>query len=298
MTSVEWHPRAWGEGQGCIAGAAKRFCAIEKALGEGDDLRADVVHNQPRREDRTPLLRSLRFWLALCAAMLIIGGSLLVAAHRADEVAEQYAFNNAADTFADTLGFELEDSNRGDEPEDGTTQRRLAVAAFVLAAFAGAGVVVVTRPSSSKVTTATSGNAAQERAQSEDSPETHVVARRPCPECGEMIAVSARLCRYCRSSVTALVPMTDNADKGAEVHPATVAAPEAETTATGNQMPSSTPPHDPQSGPVGFSDPLDRAVVAVERSQAAPPGGIPPLLFVVLAVAAILSVVGLGSLVF
>lgn len=245
------------------------------------------------------MLRSLRFWLALCAAMLIVGGSLLVAAHRADEIAQQYAFNNSVDTLSEVAGVELdEDYPRTDAPADGSTQRRLAVAAFVLAAIAGAGVVVVTRPSTSKVATTTSGNAAQERAQSEDLPETLVVARRPCPECGEMIAVSARLCRYCRSSVTALVPVTDNADKGAEVHPAAVAAPEAETTAKGNQMPSSTPPHDPQSGPVGFSDPLDRAVVAVKRSPVAPPGGIPPLLFVVLAVVAIFSVVGLGSLVF
>lgn len=154
------------------------------------------------------MIRTSRFWNWLALALLALSAIFLLSgyhAHRAAEAkAEQQALDGSAHVIADTLGVELDGAPepRVDTSAAGRTRLAFGGALLLLSAGSGAvGMVIRTSSSSPAATHAGAPSSVPTPNPFHGDGVMQDVPRRSCPECGERIAVAARLCRFCQSAV-------------------------------------------------------------------------------------------------
>lgn len=136
----------------------------------------------------------------VCVALLLACGTLFLLASASDRKAQQNALNNSADTFAESLGVDLARESAAGDVEGGSSQRSLGIAALALAALAG-GVSVWGARGARQKSRSSMGQLIPKTAVSSSrgaAVATLDVPRRGCPQCGELVAKSARVCRFCR----------------------------------------------------------------------------------------------------
>ncbi|NYF99681.1 zinc ribbon domain-containing protein [Janibacter cremeus] len=174
--------------------------------------------------------------LPISPILIFLGIFLLFAAGRADAEAEQVALDNVGCTMGELLDIEGDYSDCPDEEYGGSGGKKFfGWTALLLGLGTGAvGAVLAVRtgtsdePSSTDQGVTESANASATPSKTTDqisnssagpaapitpdsSPRTEAIPepspvvtdipRRACPECGEMIATTARLCRYCHSKI-------------------------------------------------------------------------------------------------
>lgn len=129
---------------------------------------------------------------------LIFGAVLYAQGSSKANDAEQYALDNSADTFAEVLDVELDDEYDPDAPEDGSGEKTAGVVlgGLGLLGLAGGGYALK-RPNTSGARPASLPRPVRTPASAPAD-----VERKPCPDCGELVAVTAKLCRFCRADLS------------------------------------------------------------------------------------------------
>lgn len=130
---------------------------------------------------------------------LIFGGVLYAEGSSKAKDAEQYALDNSADSYAELLDVELDDEYDPDPaPADGSGEKTAGVflGGLGLLGLAGGGYALK-RPTRPGALRASLARPAQTPASAPAD-----VERQPCPDCGELVAVTAKLCRFCRADLS------------------------------------------------------------------------------------------------
>lgn len=162
--------------------------------------------------------RAAAVFAVLATVVLCVGIGFFFAAGAADDRAEQEALDNATCSVGELLDLDGDYSDCVSEEDGGGTQRVIGWVAVGGAALLGgtaAFLAFLDAPAraAGKRVRVTRGDGDGEPPLSSAAGEVEGVAgagepvaardvpRRACPECGEMVATSARLCRFCRSSI-------------------------------------------------------------------------------------------------